>query len=80
MQCHFCTLYFAILTLAATITSLPLGVSDYSSVSVKCPSGTLVRPATGLGKREKVYRMKRKVIADEALMDWWNELDLNLGL
>lgn len=52
---------------------------SYAPLPAICPSGSLVRPASGLSPDEEAYRLARKVIADEALASWLTKTNPGFG-
>jgi hypothetical protein len=61
-------LFFAITALAT-----------YAPLPAKCPSGSLVRPASGLSPSEENYRVSRKAKADVALKAWLQKTNPAFG-
>jgi lysophospholipase len=58
-------------SIAFVVTALiSRGFSSYAPVPITCPSGSLVRIATGLSDDEEAFRVARKAKADVALAAW----------
>ncbi|KAG9234079.1 acyl transferase/acyl hydrolase/lysophospholipase [Amylocarpus encephaloides] len=53
--------------------------SSYTPVNGACPSGSLVRAASGLSDNEEAYRVSRQVVADEALRTWLAKTNTAFG-
>ena len=54
-------------------------LSTYAPLPAICPSGSLVRPASGLSNSEEAYRVARKVVADESLKAWLAKTNSGFG-
>ncbi|CAG8951867.1 hypothetical protein HYFRA_00005671 [Hymenoscyphus fraxineus] len=52
------------------LVSSTVASSLYDPNAVACPSGSLIRDATGLSDKEEEYRVKRKATADVYLKAW----------
>lgn len=57
-------------SLITFISSLTLVSASYAPVPTSCPSGPLIRDATGISDSEETYRVARKAIADVNLKSW----------
>lgn len=66
-------------SLVPYVSSLTLALASYAPVSTPCPSGSLVRDASGLSDSEETYRVARKAIADVNLKSWLLEQDSGFG-
>jgi lysophospholipase len=69
-------MYF--LTLSLFVASCS-ALRAYTPVPAICPSGSLVRDASGLSDEEETYRVGRKVVADVALRYWLKKTDSGFG-
>jgi lysophospholipase len=65
-------MYF--LTLSLFVASCS-ALRAYTPVPAVCPSGSLVRDASGLSDEEETYRVGRKAVADVALKSWLEKTD-----
>jgi lysophospholipase len=65
------------------VLSLLLGaasaLSTYAPLPALCPSGSLVRAASGLSDSEEAYRAARKAVADVALKAWLMKTNAGFG-
>lgn len=50
--------------------NVPRVTNQYAPVPATCPTGSLVRAASGLCDKEESYRDGRKSVADIALAEW----------
>lgn len=61
--------------LLSTVSAL----STYAPLPALCPSGSLLRPASGLSDSEETYRVARKAVADVALKAWLTKTNSGFG-
>ncbi|KAF4630652.1 hypothetical protein G7Y89_g7491 [Cudoniella acicularis] len=69
----FCPLLLSLFLSTAAATSA------YAPITATCPSGSLVRAASGLSDSEETYRVGRKAVADVALKAWLEKTDSGFG-
>lgn len=54
-------------------------ISTYAPLPTTCPSGPLVRPASGLSNGEAAYIAARKPVADANLKAWLHQTNAGFG-
>ncbi|WPH02742.1 lysophospholipase [Acrodontium crateriforme] len=68
------SLLLGLATASSIVAAAPLDerfVADaYQPVQTSCPSSALIRPASGINRKEEIYITSRKAKADEGLSEW----------